>query len=134
MNTDKAWKKWGQKDPYYSVLTDSKFRNQNLNQEAKKEFFVSGDEWMQQIYQHIRTFVKAEFAPTLALDFGCGTGRITLALAKMVEKVVGIDISEDMLEEATKNATEHQQISLGASQTIIFQHCRHTNLILYILL
>jgi SAM-dependent methyltransferase len=34
------------------------------------------------------------------LDFGCGVGRITQALASRFEKVVGIDISPSMLEHA----------------------------------
>jgi ubiquinone/menaquinone biosynthesis C-methylase UbiE len=35
-----------------------------------------------------------------ALDFGCGVGRLTCALAEHFEKVVGVDISESMIEQA----------------------------------
>jgi SAM-dependent methyltransferase len=35
-----------------------------------------------------------------ALDFGCGVGRLTRALAPRFERVVGLDISEPMLERA----------------------------------
>jgi hypothetical protein len=31
MNTfDTSWKKWGQADPYYAVLTSEKYRGENL--------------------------------------------------------------------------------------------------------
>lgn len=39
-----------------------------------------------------------------ALDFGCGVGRLTLALAKEFDAVVGLDISDAMLAEAKRNA------------------------------
>jgi ubiquinone/menaquinone biosynthesis C-methylase UbiE len=35
-----------------------------------------------------------------ALDFGCGVGRLTRALSDRFERVVGVDISASMLEEA----------------------------------
>ena len=37
---------------------------------------------------------------TRALDFGCGVGRITLALARRFDEVVGIDISSTMIKRA----------------------------------
>jgi SAM-dependent methyltransferase len=36
------------------------------------------------------------------LELGCGTGRITMALAQMGMRVTGLDLSERMLERATK--------------------------------
>lgn len=41
-----------------------------------------------------------------ALDFGCGVGRLTLALAREFEGVVGLDVSRSMLDEAGRNARE----------------------------
>ena len=35
------------------------------------------------------------------LELGCGTGRITMALAQMGKRVTGLDVSEKMLERAT---------------------------------
>ena len=40
MSTDRAWNEWGEKDPYFGVLTDDKFRRRNLTDEAKA--FVTG--------------------------------------------------------------------------------------------
>jgi ubiquinone/menaquinone biosynthesis C-methylase UbiE len=53
------------------------------------EFFSSGHEWA----------AGAGFKPggVTALDFGCGVGRMTNALATRYESVVEIDISDEML-------------------------------------
>ena len=106
MNTDKAWEKWGQQDPYYGVLSDPKFRNHNLTKELKEEFFAAGANDIQRVFQTIEKFICPNFTPKTALDFGCGTGRLLIPLAKLVPNVVGIDISDAMLEEAKKNCKE----------------------------
>ena len=103
MNTDKAWEKWGQQDPYYGVLSDPKFRNNNLTTEAKDEFFAAGEADIQRVFQIIEKFICPNFHPKNALDFGCGTGRLIIPLAKLVPQVVGIDISDAMLHEAKQN-------------------------------
>lgn len=43
---------------------------------------------------------------TSALDFACGTGRITRILNRYCKKVVGVDVSADMLEQARKALPE----------------------------
>ena len=42
--------------------------------------------------------------PDLVLDIGCGTGAVTVPLARKGYNVIGIDISEDMLSEARQKA------------------------------
>jgi cyclopropane fatty-acyl-phospholipid synthase-like methyltransferase len=41
------------------------------------------------------------------LDFGCGTGRLAIPFAMRFEKVVGLDISKDILEIAKSNAAKY---------------------------
>ena len=41
------------------------------------------------------------------LELGCGTGRITLALAEAGQRVTGLDISERMLERCSAEARGH---------------------------
>ncbi len=105
-STDKAWEAWGQKDPYFGVITDPRFRKENLTPEAKLEFFESGRGHVNTILAVIRTFVAPEFAPKRVVDFGCGVGRLVLPFANIVDRVVGIDISDAMLVEARKNCVE----------------------------
>lgn len=101
--TDKAWEAWGQKDPYFGVITDPRFRKENLTPEAKREFFDSGRGHVDTILAVIRAFVAPEFKPNRVVDFGCGVGRLVLPFARLAGSVVGIDISEAMLAEASKN-------------------------------
>ena len=42
----------------------------------------------------------------IVLDLACGTGNITLKLAKMGYDMIGVDMSEDMLAEANRKAYE----------------------------
>lgn len=101
-SSDRAWRVWGAVDPYFGVLTDEKFRKQNLANH-REEFFQSGDA---HIRQRIEKFER-HFGPLArgrALDFGCGVGRLTLPLAKVFGEAVGVDISPAMLEEAQRNA------------------------------
>ncbi len=44
-----------------------------------------------------------KFAPTLGLDLGCGTGRMTLELAARGYDMTGVDYSADMLCRASEN-------------------------------
>lgn len=103
-DSDKAWKKFGETDAYFGVLTHEKFRDKNLNDEHKKEFFETGVKYTRRIYRHFRKQFNPDIQFNSVLDFGCGTGRLALGFARESEKVVGIDISEKMLEEARINA------------------------------
>jgi SAM-dependent methyltransferase len=99
-DTDKDWEYFGKTDPYWAVLTDDKFRKDNLTDDLVQSFFASGEAYVAFVFQTIRQHLDADFAPTSALDFGCGVGRLVIPLARACESVVGIDISEGMLQEA----------------------------------
>jgi SAM-dependent methyltransferase len=90
------------------VLTDPKFRSKNIDSEAKSEFFATGEQHVRHVLGIVRKFIDPEFAPALGLDFGCGTGRVTIAMAQVMDEAVGIDISDSMLREAEKNTRERE--------------------------
>ena len=115
MNTDKAWQEWGEHDPYFGVFTDEKFRLENLTPDVKDEFFDSGEKYIQQILTNIKSKIDPSFHPATALDFGCGTGRLLLPLAKICNNVVGVDISDGMLEEAKANLASFPNVQLYKS-------------------
>jgi SAM-dependent methyltransferase len=98
-STDKAWKKFGDDDPYYGVISLEKFHKDNLNDEALGEFFESGRSHIEFVLKEVRDHLCPEFKPTRSLDFGCGVGRCTFPLAAYGD-VVGIDVSTSMLDEA----------------------------------
>lgn len=103
-DTDKAWKYYGENDPYYGVLTQPDFKSDRLTDEGKAQFFESGSRYIDLVLSVVRQHLDPTFAPKRALDFGCGVGRLALPLASICESVVGVDVSDAMLAEARKNA------------------------------
>lgn len=57
------------------------------------------------------------------LELGCGTGRVTFPLSKMVKSVVAVDISEEMLDRAKgRNKTTNIDFVLGDITKIDLNH------------
>jgi trans-aconitate methyltransferase len=100
--TDEHWRAWGERDPYFAVLSDPRFRGRPRG-EVLAEFFASGEAHIARILAVIRSRLDERFAPRSALDFGCGVGRTTIPLARLCP-TLGVDVSEAMLEEARRNA------------------------------
>lgn len=102
-NTDEAWEKYGQLDPYFGVVSSDKYRINNLNEASYTEFFQSGLHDFNSVIAKVQKHLDTNFQPRYALDFGCGVGRVLIPLAKSSIHVVGLDVSESMLTEARKN-------------------------------
>jgi 2-polyprenyl-3-methyl-5-hydroxy-6-metoxy-1,4-benzoquinol methylase len=116
-STDTAWDEWGRRDPYYGVITHPKFRRAAMTDEAKREFFGSSEPHAQYVLGMIRRHIDPEFSPRKILDFGCGVGRLLVAFATMAEDVVGVDVSQAMLDEARRNCDERQLRNVRLVQT-----------------
>ncbi len=106
MSTDLAWMDWGEQDPYFSVITDPKYRAANLTDEARKEFFATGRYHLAYVLHQIRRGIDANFVPKRMLDFGCGVGRVALPMAEHAEHVAGVDVAPAMLAEFRRNCAE----------------------------
>lgn len=91
-----TYEELGRTDPLYAVLTHKRFRNNRWDPDA---FFSSGVREIGRMLEHVE---KLGFPLRFdrALDFGCGVGRLSQALADHFQEVVGVDISASMLEEA----------------------------------
>ena len=96
------WVKWGETDPYYGVLSSDEY-HVGMDASARARFFSSGEVAIDAALATIRS-LDPSCRPRRALDFGCGVGRTTLALARRCEQVIGIDIAPAMLSEAARNA------------------------------
>lgn len=107
----KFWKEIGQTDPYFGVLTHPEYRSDQFDANAKEAFFESGRLSVEYVFRKMKkVWPRKDIRPSNVLDFGCGTGRLSLALSSYGEQVTGVDVSEAMLTEAEKNKRE-QNIS-----------------------
>lgn len=106
MSTDIAWEEWGRRDPYFGVITDPQFRRSELNDHSKRKFWESGESHVHGVLATIRRYLDPAFAPRSVLDFGCGVGRLLIPFARIIDEVVGLDVSASMLEEARRNCDE----------------------------
>ncbi|MEP6923407.1 MAG: class I SAM-dependent methyltransferase [Pyrinomonadaceae bacterium] len=100
---EKEWERYGAENAYYTVLTDEKYRAENLDEKMLDDFFDSGENHVQRIWHEIESSLVSQFSPRRGLDFGCGVGRLTLPLAAKCGEVVGVDISANMVTEAEQN-------------------------------
>lgn len=102
---DKSWEKFGSVDPYYAVCTQPQYKFNNLDGQSLENFFNSGKEHVTELINNLKEKFDLEdnyFFDNI-LDFGCGTGRLVIPFSDYAKKVVGIDISQPMLDEAEKN-------------------------------
>lgn len=65
----------------------------------ENEFFHTGQAWLEQ-HRQFAFSANVDLTGKSALDFGCGVGRMTNALAAYYPKVVGVDISDEMIRRA----------------------------------
>jgi len=92
------WNELGKADPLWVVLTDPSRKGGKW---TPGEFFATGQLEVSEVMAR-----AAEVHPTLqkgkALDFGCGVGRLSQALAAHFDEVHGVDISPSMIEHAVR--------------------------------
>ena len=112
-DTDREWEEFGRNDPYFGVLIDDKFRTINLTDDNKEEFFKSGYGHIHHVLKTIRKHIDPNYTVRKALDFGCGVGRLIVPLAELAEYVIGVDVSDSMLNEAKKNCEARSITNVG---------------------
>jgi SAM-dependent methyltransferase len=84
------WDELASVDPFWAVLTHSQDKYGGWDREA---FFEAGRRELERILARAeRIGLPAE--RNRALDFGCGLGRLTRALADPFANVIGVDVSE----------------------------------------
>lgn len=91
------WNAFAHADPLWAILTAPDKRG---NRWQPDEFFATGIAEVATVLAELRAHGSVvEFGS--ALDFGCGVGRLSQALAAHFESVVGVDISDEMIRRAT---------------------------------
>jgi ubiquinone/menaquinone biosynthesis C-methylase UbiE len=97
MSSDRAgWEDLSRLDPFWAILSDS---DRQYERWDATDFLRTGREDVAIV---LRTGARygVPASRVNALDFGCGAGRLTRALADHFASIVGLDISVGMLEEA----------------------------------
>jgi len=82
------------------------FLRANLTPDHKRTFFATGERYVAWILKVISERLVPHFSPMTTLDYGCGVGRLTIALAKRPGHVVAVDRSPTMLAAARIEAAD----------------------------
>lgn len=93
-----AWEALAERDALHSILTDAGRADGKWD---VSEFMATGDSEIETVMCHLARLRCSPESNGTALDFGCGVGRLTQALARYFVSCVGVDISENMIEKAT---------------------------------
>ena len=132
-----SWEHLGRTRAHHSVLTSESFLPDELNKNISS-FWKSGYQELSLIEKILVRHGKKLKKETVAVEYGCGVGRITAPLAKHVESLHAYDISsphlnyakEHMQEEMVTNVAFHLVSDPLASlqkcdffySRIVFQH------------
>jgi SAM-dependent methyltransferase len=93
-----TWEALGESDPLWGVLSDPTKTGGRWDPD---DFFASGRVHIDTLLDELRE-LRVVLRRDAALDFGCGVGRLTQALAPHFAHVVGVDISSAMIRAAER--------------------------------
>jgi len=91
------WEGLAQADPLWAICTDPSKRNR---QWTKEEFFATGRKEIETVLDYAARVGLCIDKSRPALDFGCGVGRLTRAMAEYFPECCGVDISPTMISTA----------------------------------
>jgi ubiquinone/menaquinone biosynthesis C-methylase UbiE len=95
-NQQTDWEDLSALDPYWAILSRPEGRHGNWDIE---EFFLTGEKEIRAAIE-IGSQLGHPNNHGVALDFGCGVGRLTRTLSQHFERCYGVDISENMIDQA----------------------------------
>jgi SAM-dependent methyltransferase len=96
------WKEWGRNDPLYGVAAwpgkqkggSAPWTDAEFYELGKSDWAVFEKEW--------RSYGMDSES---CIEIGCGAGRMTTQLAQTFQRVIGVDVSEDMVTYARQHVT-----------------------------
>jgi SAM-dependent methyltransferase len=106
------WEQHARQDPLWAILSDGTKRGGTWDATA---FFETGVTEIASLLRELDA-QGILFSRGAALDFGCGAGRLTQALAPHFERTIGVDISPSMLEVAAGRNRFPDRVSYVANQ------------------
>ena len=100
-NWSRVWDRLARYDPLWTVCTDPRKLDSKW---TTNEFFATGVAESETVIAHLTSLNLRINREGKALDFGCGVGRLTQALAREFRECYGIDISSEMIAAARRMA------------------------------
>jgi SAM-dependent methyltransferase len=88
-----TWEELAQTDAFYAILSDPEKKG---NKWDLAEFLTTGENEINALIHHLAEH-EIPFETDVALDFGCGVGRLTQALSRKFNKVYGVDVAPSMI-------------------------------------
>jgi SAM-dependent methyltransferase len=107
------WDRHAQRDPLWAVLSDAGKRDGKWD---VARFFQTGKIEIESLLYELDA-QKFTLRRGSAMDFGCGVGRLTQALAPHFDRVVGVDVSPNMLDLAARLNQRADTVSYICNQT-----------------
>lgn len=92
---EKQWAALGEKDPLWAILAAPEMKDGRWNREL---FFETGCKEVDAVIEIAAQLGDLQFGT--AVDFGCGVGRLSQALVRHFDRVIGIDVADSMVEHA----------------------------------
>jgi SAM-dependent methyltransferase len=91
------WDSLAERDALFAILTDHRRVGGKWD---IAEFMATGEAEIETVMHHLASIRCVPNHAGKALDFGCGVGRVTQALAPRFASCVGVDISPQMIDKA----------------------------------
>jgi 2-polyprenyl-3-methyl-5-hydroxy-6-metoxy-1,4-benzoquinol methylase len=88
------WAQFGEENPFWSVLTDEKFKSGVINNDLITDFYESGRKDAELIDVFSSRNEVAAPRGGICVELGSGVGRVTKHLAERFDTVIAIDISQ----------------------------------------
>jgi len=93
------WESLAERDALSAILTDKTKANGKWSIE---DFMRTGRAEVETVIGHLEALNCTPDSSRAALDFGCGVGRLTQALARHFDSCIGVDISPSMIQKAVE--------------------------------
>ncbi len=141
--TDEDWETLGREDPLWAVYVAPGTRDGGWNLE---DFLSTGRSEVDRVLSRVQELAPAA-GREWALDFGCGVGRLSLALSTHFARVTGVDASPSMLARAREIAGHRCEFVLNraadlaqfgdasvdlAYSSLVLQHLPRDQALLYV--
>jgi len=91
------WESLAERDALWAILTDHTKTGRKWD---VAEFMATGDAEIATVMNYLTEINRNPNHNGAALDFGCGVGRLTQAMARYFASCVGVDISQQMIQKA----------------------------------